>query len=187
MSTCNIDKWNMLAPTFDAFEIPKIGEDDCLTLINDLKLLTKDSSVMDVGCGAGRYAIAFAQMCRSVIGTDLSPQMIDYAQKRADSMGLSHISFICEDWDAISIQERNYQNQFDFVFAHMTPAIHNTETLVKLQACSKKWCMLVRHIHMETPLLIAAKQMLNPVSYTHLDVYKRQKVRRVITTDKKYI
>ena len=58
-------------------------------------------------------------------------------------MGLSHISFICEDWDAISIQERNYQNQFDFVFAHMTPAIHNTETLVKLQACSKKWCMLV--------------------------------------------
>lgn len=48
MSTCNIDKWNMLAPTFDAFEIPKIGEDDCLTLINDLKLLTKDSSVMDV-------------------------------------------------------------------------------------------------------------------------------------------
>mgnify|MGYP001110388324 CR=1 FL=1 len=81
MSTCNIDKWNMLAPTFDAFEIPKIGEDDCLTLINDLKLLTKDSSVMDVGCGAGRYAIAFAQMCRSVIGTDLSPQMIDYAQK----------------------------------------------------------------------------------------------------------
>ena len=45
MSTCNIDKWNMLAPTFDAFEIPKIGEDDCLTLINDLKLITKDSSV----------------------------------------------------------------------------------------------------------------------------------------------
>ena len=93
MSTCNVDKWNMLAPTFDAFEIPKIGEDDCLTLINDLKLVTKDSFVMDIGCGAGRYAIAFAQMCRSVIGTDLSPQMIDYAQKRADSMGLNHISY----------------------------------------------------------------------------------------------
>ena len=161
MSTCNIDKWNMLAPTFDAFEIPKIGEDDCLTLINDLKLITKDSSVMDVGCGAGRYAIAFAQMCRNVIGTDLSPQMI---------------SFICEDWDAISIQERNYQNQFDFVFAHMTPAIHNTETLVKLQACSKKWCMLVRHIHMETPLLIAAKQMLNLSNQKNADSYSADQI-----------
>ena len=176
MSTCNIDKWNMLAPTFNAFEIPKIGEDDCLTLINDLKLITKDSSVMDVGCGAGRYAIAFAQMCRNVIGTDLSPQMIDYAQKRADSMGLSHISFICEDWDAISIQERKYQNQFDFVFAHMTPAIHNTETLVKLQACSKKWCMLVRHIHMETPLLIAAKQMLNLSNQKTADSYAADQI-----------
>ena len=87
MSTCNVDKWNMLAPTFDAFEIPKIGEDDCLTLINDLKLVTKDSFVMDIGCGAGRYAIAFAQMCRSVIGTDLSPQMIDYAKKERIAWG----------------------------------------------------------------------------------------------------
>lgn len=74
MNTSEIQKWNMLAQTFDAFEIPKIGEDDCLTLINDLKLVTKDSSVMDVGCGAGRYAIAFAQIYRNVIGTDLSPR-----------------------------------------------------------------------------------------------------------------
>lgn len=74
MNTSEIQKWNMLAQTFDAFEIPKIGEDDYLTLINDLKLVTKDSSVMDVGCGAGRYAIAFAQICRNVIGTDLSPR-----------------------------------------------------------------------------------------------------------------
>ena len=57
MSICNVDKWNMLAPTFNAFEIPKIEEDDGLTLINNLKLITKDSSVLDVGCGAGRYAI----------------------------------------------------------------------------------------------------------------------------------
>ena len=138
MSICNVDKWNMLAPTFDAFEIPKIEEDDCLTLINNLKLITKDSSVLDVGCGAGRYAIAFAQVCHNVIGTDLSPQMIEYAKKRAGNMGISHVSFVCEDWDTISIQERNYQNQFDFVFAHMTPAIHNTETLMKMQACSKE-------------------------------------------------
>lgn len=161
MSICNVDKWNMLAPTFDAFEIPKIGEDDCLSLIENLKLVTKDSSVMDVGCGAGRYSIAFAQTCHSVIGTDLSPQMIDYAKKRASCMNINNISFICQDWDTVSVKDSHFQNQFDFVFAHMTPAIHNTETLMKMQSCSKNWCMLVRHIHMETPLLIAAKQMLN--------------------------
>ena len=164
MGTCNVDKWNMLAPTFDAFEIPKIGEDDCLTLINDLKLVTKDSSVMDVGCGAGRYAIAFAQMCRSVIGTDLSPQMIGYAKKRADCMGIHHVSFICEDWDTVSIQKGYYQNQFDFVFAHMTPAIHNTETLMKMQACSKKWCMLVRHIYIRIMVLRKGKRLRNLLS-----------------------
>ena len=41
MNTSEIQKWNMLAQTFDAFEIPKIGEDDYLTLINDLKLVPK--------------------------------------------------------------------------------------------------------------------------------------------------
>ncbi len=51
-----------VSSNFNAFEIPKIGEDDCLTLINDLKLITKDSSVMDVGCGAGRYACVCAAM-----------------------------------------------------------------------------------------------------------------------------
>ena len=43
----------------------------------------------------------------------------------------------------------------------MTPAIHNTETLVKLQACSKNGvCWYVIFIW-KLPLLIAAKQMLN--------------------------
>ncbi len=97
--------------------------------------------------------------------------MIEYAKKRAGNMGISHVSFVCEDWDTISIQERNYQNQFDFVFAHMTPAIHNTETLMKMQACSKKWCMLVRHIHMETPLMVAAKQKLNLSNINSLNSY----------------
>ena len=176
MSIRSVEKWDMLAPTFDAFEIPKAEQDDCLTLIEHLGLLTKDSSVMDVGCGAGRYAIAFAQTCRSVTGTDLSPQMIDYAQKRASSMDMRNVSFICEDWDAISVKDRNYQEQFDFVFAHMTPAIHDAETLMKLQSCSKNWCMLVRHIHMETPLLTAAKQTLNLANQKSLHSYSAERI-----------
>ena len=176
MTVRNADKWDILAPTFDSFEIPKAGKDDCLTLIKNLKLITQDSSVMDIGCGAGRYAIAFSQICRSVLGTDLSPQMIDYAKKRAACMNRSNISFICEDWDTVTIKERHYQKQFDFVFAHMTPAIYNTETLMKMQACSKKWCMLVRHIYMEPPLLIAAKQKLHLRNQSFSDSYSADKL-----------
>ena len=160
MRTTATEKWDMLAPAFDAFKIPEAGRDDCLTLIKNLRLLNKNSTVMDVGCGAGRYAVAFARLCRSVTGTDLSPKMIAYAKKRAADMHLENIAFYCEDWDAVSVRNRHYQNRFDLVFAHMTPAVHNTQTLQKMQACSKNWCMLAGHIHREPPLTAKARQAL---------------------------
>ena len=40
----------------------------------------------------------------------------------------------------------------------------------------KKWCMLVRHIHMETPLLIAAKQMLNLSNQKTADSYAADQI-----------
>ena len=45
--------------------------------------LSKDSIVLDVGCGAGREAIFLAQCGASVIGVDLSSVAIGIARRRA--------------------------------------------------------------------------------------------------------
>ena len=60
MSTCNIDKWNMLAPTLMPLKFQKVGEDDCLTLINDLKLITKTALLWMLAAVPDDITIAFA-------------------------------------------------------------------------------------------------------------------------------
>jgi ubiquinone/menaquinone biosynthesis C-methylase UbiE len=47
-------------------------------------------SVLDVGCGSGRYCIAFAARgARRVVGVDFAPGMIDLANEIARSAGVS--------------------------------------------------------------------------------------------------
>ncbi|MBV9483909.1 MAG: class I SAM-dependent methyltransferase [Acidobacteria bacterium] len=55
-------------------------------------------SVLDVGCGSGRYAEAFAQLgIRTVVGIDLSEKMIELAKQRTHHAGIEP-EFLCGDF-----------------------------------------------------------------------------------------
>jgi 2-polyprenyl-3-methyl-5-hydroxy-6-metoxy-1,4-benzoquinol methylase len=48
-----------------------------------------DKSILDVGCGSGRYCHAFAARgARRVLGIDFAPAMIEIAKRLADQQGL---------------------------------------------------------------------------------------------------
>src|SRR6185295_7396064 len=48
-------------------------------------------SVLDVGCGSGRFCLAFAQQGASrVLGIDFAPGMIDLAKEYARRLELTH-------------------------------------------------------------------------------------------------
>ena len=49
--------------------------------------LTADDRVLDVGCGTGAASRSAAATARSVVGVDLSPEMIRQAEARADGVG----------------------------------------------------------------------------------------------------
>ena len=42
--------------------------------------------ILDVGCGAGKYSTALSDDCFKIVGTDLSPKMIESAQKGQKNM-----------------------------------------------------------------------------------------------------
>ena len=46
-------------------------------------------SVLDVGCGSGRYVFAFAKQGKTVVGVDMSKGMLELAQNAVDEAGLS--------------------------------------------------------------------------------------------------
>lgn len=48
--------------------------------------------VADVGCGPGYFTIPIAQICNTVYGVDVSPEMLDMLSKRAAEAGLTNIA-----------------------------------------------------------------------------------------------
>jgi SAM-dependent methyltransferase len=54
-----------------------------------------DDRVLDVGCGAGGLALDLATRCPdgSVLGVDLSSQMLEVAAKRAAARGITNVAF----------------------------------------------------------------------------------------------
>lgn len=54
-------------------------------------------TVVDLGCGIGRFAFAFAELFDRVIGVDISEEMIQKANALRQERGCGNVEFYCND------------------------------------------------------------------------------------------
>lgn len=71
-------------------------------------------SVLDFGSGVGRLLIPFSRTAERAVGVDISPEMIEEAQKNCAAAGLEHVKFVLSD-DRLS----RVEGQFDLVHSHI--------------------------------------------------------------------
>ena len=138
----SIDLWDAIAPTFGQGELPNVDNDAFCKLLSDYDMFDNNATILDVGCGTGRYALALAKYCNKVVGVDLSSRMLDIARTRASEMDISNVDFICLDWHETDLEQLGYVKAFDLVFARMTPAIQSANTFMKLTDASRNWCVM---------------------------------------------
>lgn len=101
----------------------------------------KTWSVLDVGCGAGLYAIGLAPCVKKVTGIDISEKMIDAAREKARQENCGNCEFLCLDWAGADLGGLGFEKAFDMVFVHMSPAVHGYATFDKLTRAAKKRCV----------------------------------------------
>jgi SAM-dependent methyltransferase len=58
------------------------------------------ATVLDIGTGRGRVALALAPRCRRVVGIDRDVAAIDEARRRAAAAGLGNVEFVVADAEA---------------------------------------------------------------------------------------
>lgn len=66
--------------------------------------LNKNMTVLEVGCGTGRWAFYFANKVKKVTAIDISDKMIAIARKKQINAGIKNIEFICSsalDFDTL--------------------------------------------------------------------------------------
>ncbi len=61
----------------------------------------RERTVLDVGCGSGRLTFALASEAARIIGIDRSEEAIERARRRAPTLPLHHVSFLCCDAEAV--------------------------------------------------------------------------------------
>lgn len=109
-----------------------------MKVVAELDLLTPESTVLDVGCGAGVYTAAFAQRAGDVLGVDLSASMVEAGRRRAQRENLPNLRFEVLDWRDADMDAMDWRAKYDVVTARMTPAVSDARSFGKFVACGRK-------------------------------------------------
>lgn len=87
------------------------------------KIIEPNSSIIDVGCGTGRFSFSAADKVQKIVGIDLSKKNIDKANQTLSKNPNAKISF-----HHINLSDLNSQN-LHFDYAVMTYVIHEVNPL----------------------------------------------------------
>jgi len=77
--------------------------------------------LLDVACGPGFLALAFAERCREAVGLDLTQRPLAIAERNRQKRGLNNVVFLAGDADRLPFAE----SEFDLVVCRL--ALHHVE------------------------------------------------------------
>lgn len=120
--------------------------DSAIRYLDSKGLLDKNYDIVDIGCGPGRFAAAFAKHVHKVVGLDISDKMVEHGMNHIHNEGLDNASLYACDFQTLDIKKEGYQHAFDLVFSSMTPAIHGMNGLMKSMEMSRAWCCNITHL-----------------------------------------
>lgn len=127
-------------------------------------------SVLDIGCGSGKFTLVIAKKAASVLGTDISSQMLRILHEDAEKEGADNLrSLKCTFDDFPDTGER-----FDIAFASVTPAVRTQEHFRKVTDMAEKTVYIGWAGRKESEMLYALQSEcgLTPKEFNDVPVIK---------------
>jgi SAM-dependent methyltransferase len=129
------DFWKPLAPAFRAD--PHRTDDPLVERL--ARELRPDSTLLDVGGGAGRLALALALRCRRVTVIEPSESMLEELRIGAGKAGIRNVTVVASTWEVASVKPADV-----VLCAHVLYTVEEVDTFVhKLEAHAKRRVLLV--------------------------------------------
>ncbi|KJU86434.1 type 11 methyltransferase [Candidatus Magnetobacterium bavaricum] len=116
---------------YDGWFYSKIIDPATEEIRHEIGSFIKDnSSVIDIGCGTGKLAFELSRRCKRVVGADLSPRMINFANSQKLRHKLSNVDFIHTD----AANALNIDQEFDY--AVMSLVLHSVTLIEEIKIIS---------------------------------------------------
>ncbi|MBF0496074.1 MAG: class I SAM-dependent methyltransferase [Deltaproteobacteria bacterium] len=103
----------------------------------------KGKQLLDIGCGTGVYTLPLAAEAQHVMGLDISETMLARLKCEVDNRHIYNVDVIKADWSDLDIETLGLVSAFDVVWAAMTPALRGQDNLLKMDRCSREWCVYI--------------------------------------------
>lgn len=128
-----IQRWKRKSATYGRYD----GREDVLEaeIFRTMKEAGIDftgRSVLDIGCGTGKYTIRAAKEASSVTALDISGEMLKILADDARKEGCGNIDIVECPWDEYVADGRKW----DIVMATMTPAVRTFEDYERVFSCA---------------------------------------------------
>lgn len=145
-------RWDHRAEEFSKKPMPTA--DDHLFLRNLLEIadMGPDTTVLDIGSGGGHLSIALSPYVKSVLGLDISGNMVRKAEESAKEHNADNVKFVHKDWSEMTSDDPLIKDGFDIVFAHMTPAIGKATDFIRMMDVSKKYLFMTKPVRRHSPV-----------------------------------
>nr|WP_321396382.1 class I SAM-dependent methyltransferase [uncultured Desulfobacter sp.] len=140
-----MDRWNEMAKDFAGRVTGEKATARRMKTLADLcerGILTKDSTVLDIGAGPGAWALPLAEHCKHVTALEPADAMAEILISRASENGITNITVHRSTWQAVDLDALNWNNNFDLVFASMTPGVDGPAPFKKMLAACRGHCYL---------------------------------------------
>lgn len=140
------EMWNNLADSFQ--KTVNIQSDYTAQLFEHLRsrgALVPGNWVADIGCGAGKNAITFAEEGMRVLLIDVSDRMLEYSRSNLGEMA-ERCEFAECDFASSDIRALGWEKRVDLAFASMTPAVNERGGIERMCLMSRGGCLITTFI-----------------------------------------
>ena len=132
------DFWGPLVSKFKGD--PRRSDDPLLARL--LRLVSSDSTVLDVGAGAGRLALPLALRCRSVTAVEPSESMAGALQESARESGIDNVNVMQSSWEEAKVQPADI-----VLCAHVVYGVADIERFVrKLESSATEHVVILAYV-----------------------------------------
>jgi ubiquinone/menaquinone biosynthesis C-methylase UbiE len=111
--------WDKQAYSYDKRNLGVYKNAYELSIQKAQAILSPEHEVLEIGCGTGIISLGIAPLVKSIVATDISPQMISVAKSKAQRASITNIEFHVHDGYALPYDDQTFDVALLFNVLHM--------------------------------------------------------------------